>query len=188
MDLGQKRPIGYSGYNSQPREMTVKEELAEMKRLIQDGQKIEETKKDKRPFQFPRKWRGPMKRSLKVPDRILVFYLNKFGKMEIPKLLPVLDGDMVVVHEKPYEVNPKAVWRMGRYNVYLIREIDRRPVSNEDYDEVKKRGDCTDSDVFLIKASQRAIQRQAKKELGKGVLIVIGLIVVGIVRFFFAKG
>jgi hypothetical protein len=187
MDLGQQRPIGYSSHRPQ-REATVKEELAEMKKLIQDGQKIEETKKTEKPFQFPRKWKGPMRRSLKVPNKILVFYLNKFGKIEPPKLLPVLDGDMVIIHEKPYEVNPKAIWRMGRYDVYLVREIDRRPVSNEDYDEVKARGDCTDSDVFLIKASQKAIQRQAKKEMSKAALIVIGVIIVGIVIFFIAKG
>jgi len=188
MDLGQKRPVGYSSYKPEKREGSVREELAEMKRLIQDGQKVEETKKAERPFRFPGKFQRVMKKSLKVPNKLLVFYLNKFGKMELPKLLPILDGDMVVVHEKPYEVNPKAIWRMGKYNIYLIREIDRRPVSNEDYDEVKKRGDCTDSDVFLIKASQRAIQKQAKKELGKGMLIVIGLVIVGIVIFFFAKG
>lgn len=188
MDMGQ-RPVGYTTHTTEaPKETSVKEELAEVKRLLKDGQKIEETKKGKKPYQFPRKWRGKMNKSLKMSNRLLVFYLNKFGKMELPKLLPILDGDMVVIHEKPYEVNPKAIWRMGKYNVYIVREIDRRPVSNEDYDDVKARGDCTDSDVFLIKASQRAIQKQARKEMSKAALIFIGIIVVGIVIFFIAKG
>lgn len=184
--MGQRKPVGLTTHS--PEGGSVREELAEMKRLIKDGQKVEETKKQEKPFQFPGKWKGKMKKSLKMNNRLLVFYLNKFGKMELPKLLPILDGDMVVIHEKPYEVNPKAIWRMGKYNVYIIREIDRRPVSNEDYDEVKKRGDCTDSDVFLIKASQRAIQKQARKEMSKAALIFIGIIVVGIVIFFIAKG
>jgi len=185
MELGKRSSIGYT--TCKP-ESTVKEELAELKRMIKDGQSIEETEKEKKPFRFSSKWRGPMNKSLKAPNRLLVFYLNKFGRMLPPRLLPVLDGDMVIIDEKPYEVNPKAIWRMDKYNVYLIKEIDRRPVSNEDYDEVKKRGDCTDSDVFLIKAAQRAIQKETTKAMSKMALVVIGIIVVGAVIFFMTQG
>ena len=167
---------------------TLRDELAEVKRLLKEKNQVGETEDKKKPFRFPGKWERVRKKSLKKPQRLMVLYLNKFGKIEGPLLLPVLEGDMVVVHDKPYEINPKAVWRWGKYNVYLIREIDRRPVSNEDYDDVKKRADCTDSDVFLIKMAMRAVQKQAKKEMGKMALIVIGIIIVGIVIFFFSQG
>jgi len=166
---------------------SLREEMEELKEVIREGQQTAETEQKKKPFDFPSKWKRTMNKSVKLPNRLLVFYLNKFGKIEPPKLLPVLEGDMVVIHEKPYEVNPKAVWRMGKYNVYMIREIDRRPVSNEDYDEVKRRGDCTDSDVFLIKMAMRAVQKGARKEMSKAVLIIIGVVVVGGLIFFFSR-
>jgi hypothetical protein len=189
MDVVQKKStaIDRYRYREERPERSVRDEIAELKDIIVNKEMREDTKKKQKPFKWPGKFTGIAKRSLKKDDRVLVVFLNKFGKIEAPKLLPVQEGDMVIIKDIPYEFNPQAIWRMNKFNVVLIKEIDRRPVSNLDYDEIKKRGDCTDSDVFLIKAAMRAFQKEVKKEMSKAILWVIIAIIVGLVIFFFLK-
>ncbi|GAH81499.1 unnamed protein product, partial [marine sediment metagenome] len=74
--------------------------------------------------------------------------------------------------------NPDKVWRFGKDSCYIIREIDRNPVSNDDYEEVRGRGDDTDADVPLIKAVLGAVQKQKSSlETNKNTIIIIGIIV-----------
>ena len=91
----------------------------------------------------------------------------------------------------PYEFDPRAVWiwwiKKKPYKVVIIKEIDRRPVSNLDLDEIKQRGDATDSDEFLIKTALRAIQKEQVKQAAKWVLILIGIAIVGAVIYFFMR-
>ena len=66
------------------------------------------------------------------------------------------------------------------------REIDRRPVSNLDWDEVKARGDSTDSDEILVKMVTKAVMEKAKTQINRGVIIVIGIIIaIGVLAFLF---
>jgi len=74
---------------------------------------------------------------------------------------------------------------MKTHKVLIIKEIDRRPVSNLDLDEIRKRGDATDSDEFLIKAALRAQTAVARKPVSIWVWIIAGIIVVGLLIFFF---
>ncbi|MBT53766.1 MAG: hypothetical protein CMF72_10270 [Mameliella sp.] len=133
---------------------------------------------------------------------MLVFFLNKKNEMESPKFMPIFDGNMIVWKNKPYEFDPRAVWTvMGMKRnpkAYIIKEIDRRPirnkfnkviykdaaVSNMDLDEVRARGDSTESDEFLIKAALKAQQVHAKGKMSVGVLVFIGIIVVGGLLYF----
>ena len=74
---------------------------------------------------------------------------------------------------------------MGKYICQIIKGIDRRPVSNLDYNEIKKRGDSTDSDEFLIKAALQAIVGVAhKKPVDKKTMIIIGVIILAAIVFF----
>ena len=90
------------------------------------------------------------------------------------------------------EVDPRAMWNwkvgMKNHKVLIIKEIDRRPVSNLDLDEVRKRGDATDSDEFLIKAAIRAQTAATAKPISKWVWIIIGIAVVAVLIFFFMQG
>ena len=166
---------------------SLKEQLNRIEEKLELGEKREITKKKKKSFQWPSKFKRTMNKSLKQPQNILVFFLSRTGVFEPPRLLPILDGDMVIVKGRPYEVNPKAFWRFGKYNLLIIREIDRRPVSNLDYNKIKARGDATDSDAFLIKMAMRAVQLAKKPIPSKMIMIVIGIIIVGIIIFMFAK-
>ena len=147
------------------------------------GDKIKHTKKfmnKKKKFKFPFKWRKIMKGANKKGRQILVWYFNRKGVIEPPKLHPLYASDMIIVRNKPHEVDPRAFWRLGKNQCLCIKEIDRRPISNLDYAEIKARGDSTDSDEFIIKAAMQAVIGAAKKKVAvnKTVLIVIGIIVV----------
>jgi hypothetical protein len=129
--------------------------------------------------------------------------------------MPIFDGNMVIWRNKPYEFDPRAIWRIkgvrGQPMVYCIREIDRRPIknpdgsykadrygrkiyssdaalSNLDIDEVRRRGDSTESDEFLIKAALKAQTSQAKKQFSVIALVIIFLVVAGGLIWFFTSG
>ena len=153
------------------------------------GKQIKHTeaflKKKKKKFKFSAKLKRVMKKGNKKGAQILVWYLNVRGIIEPPKIYPMYSSDMIIIRNKPHQVDPRAFWRMGKYQCLLIKEIDRRPVSNLDYDEIKRRGDATDSDEFIIKAAMQAmIGKPKKKPVNKTVIIVIAiLIAVGLIYF-----
>jgi len=156
------------------------------------GKEIKHTEeflsKKKKKFKFPAKFKKIMKQANKKGSSILVWYLNAKGIIETPKMYPMYSSDMVIIRNKPHQIDPRAFWRMGKYQCLLIREIDRRPISNLDYDEIKRRGDSTDSDEFIIKAAMQAmIGKPKKKPVNKTVIIVIGILVaVGLIYFLLA--
>lgn len=147
---------------------------------------------------------------------MLVIYFNKKNEIEPPKFMPIYDGNMVIWKNKPYEFDPRAIWRIkgvrGQPMVYCIKEIDRRPiknpetgrwkrdkqgrvvystdaaVSNLDVDEIRERGDSTESDEFLIKAALKAQTSQTKKRVSVVIMIVIFLVVAGGLIWFFTSG
>jgi hypothetical protein len=155
------------------------------------GSKISHTnefmKKHKK-FRWPFKWKSKMNKSLKKGRQVLVIYLNAKGVIEQPMLHPIYSSDMIIIRNKPHQVDPRAFWRLGKYQCLLIKEIDRRPVSNLDYDEIKARGDSTDSDEFIIKAAMQAIMGAPKKKVGsKAIIIVIAVLVILGIIFFLTK-
>ena len=161
---------------------------------LEFGEKIKETKKalesEKKQFKWNAKQLKQFKASKKKNSRnkVLLFYLNIKGEIETPRLYPLYSGNMVIIKNKPYEVDPRAFWNMGKYKCMVFKEIDRRPVSNLNYDEIKRRGDATDSDEFLIKAAMKAIQGGLKKPLNRGAIVLIVIAVLVMLGFFFFSG
>ena len=156
------------------------------------NEKKDDTKKNKKQFKMPKPWAGKMNKAQKMRDTVIVFYLNIKGEMEPPMLQPLYGGSMVIIRNKVYEVDPRAFWtvRIGfkMFKVLLIKEIDRRPVSNLDYTEIKKRGDATDSDEFLIKAALRAQIAQNAKAMNKWIIIAIVVAIVAGIGYFLLAG
>jgi|WetSurMetagenome_2_1015567.scaffolds.fasta_scaffold126552_3 hypothetical protein len=151
-----------------------------------------ETEATKKPWNIPFKWKSAANKAGKQRDVVCVLFLNIKGEIEQPMLLPIY-GNMILLRNKIYEVDPRAFWiyRQGAkmYKFLIIKEIDRRPVSNLDLDEIRRRGDATDSDEFLIKMALRAQQTQTVKAgMNKWVAILIGIVVLGVLIYFFAKG
>ncbi len=156
-------------------------------KYIKDTKKFIKSKKGK--FKWPVKWKSVFKKSRKKRNQILVWFLNIKGEIEPPQLYPIYSSNMIIIRNRPYEVDPRSFWRMGKYTCQIIKGIDRRPVSNLDYEEIKKRGDSTDSDEFLIKAALQAFVGGVKKKpIDKKVMIIIGLIAAAAVIFFLTQG
>jgi hypothetical protein len=150
---------------------------------INFGQKIKETQealKNQKKFKWPWKVKQEMKNSKKFKEQILVFYLNVKGELEYPKLYPVYGGNMIIIRNKPYLLDPTAVITFDKYKCMVIREIDRRPVCNKDYRDVKARGDSTESDELLIKATLKAMIGPQKAPVNKN-WIIAAVVIIAIV-------
>jgi hypothetical protein len=166
-----------------------------------------ETKEKTKEFKWPFKWVSKFKQAKrkKNDDMMLVIFLNKKNELEAPKFMPIYDGNMIIYKNKPYEFDPRAVWRVkgmkGNPQAYLIKEIDRRPVmnkfgqrvyadaavSNMDLEEIRARGDSTESDEFLIKAALKAQQSQAKKNINIAVIAIVAIVVIGGIIWFLSS-
>jgi len=194
----EKQPI------STRRLKTLADRVRDLKEKKVLAERSEETVKETKQFKYPFKWRLKFNQTRRRnnEDKMLVFFLNKKNEIEPPKFMPIFDGNMIVWKNKPYEFDPRAVWRVKGIKknpqAYLIKEIDRRPVrnksgkiifrdsaiSNMDLDEIRARGDSTESDEFLIKAALKAQVNKAKKNVNIVVLVVIGLIAAGVLIYF----
>jgi len=201
----------------EPRTITLAERVQSLESQSRLSKRDAETKEKVKQFNFPFKWRRKFSQAKrkKFSDMMLVIYFNKKNEIEPPRFMPIYDGNMVIWRNKPYEFDPRAIWRIkgvrGQPMVYCIKEIDRRPIknpesgkykrdkqgrivysvdaaiSNNDVDEIRARGDSTESDEFLIKAALKAQQSQAKKSMNVAVLVVILVIVAGGLIWFFTS-
>lgn len=190
------------------RRVTLAERVRDQERDLKRLKNSLKSKKETKQFKFPFKWTWKFNQAKRKAndDKMLVIFLNKKNEIEPPKFMPIFDGNMIVWKNKPYEFDPRAVWTIKgiRKNpkAYLIKEIDRRPVrnkkgkivyrdsavSNMDLDEIRMRGDSTESDEFLIKAALKAQTSQAKKAVSTAAVIIIILIVLGGLAWFMFGG
>lgn len=150
-------------------------------------------KKDKTAFKWPKLWTKKIEDNAKSQDNVVVLFFNIKGYIEEPKTVPLLAGNMVMIKGAPYEIDPRAFWLIpigkSLHKVVAIKEIDRRPISNLDIDEIRERGDSTDSDSFLIKAAYaQRMGDTMKKPLPKWIIWVIGGIVAAIVIYMLMQG
>jgi len=156
-----------------------------------DVEKIRaETELLKKKWPIPGRWKSAANKAAREKDTVAVLFLNIKGEIENPMVLPIY-GNMILLRNKIYEVDPRAFWTFKQgakmYKFLIVKEIDRRPVSNLDLDEIRRRGDATDSDEFLIKMALRAQQTQTTKQMNKWVAVVIGIIVLGVLIYFFTR-
>jgi hypothetical protein len=187
--------VYFNLYNKKPdREMNPTQLLNRILYRQKFGKYIDDTTKSlenkKKKFKWPAKWKRIFKSSKKQKNQILVWFLNIKGEIEAPRLYPIYQSNMVIISNRPYEIDPRSFWRMGKYTCQIIKGIDRRPVSNLDYAEIKKRGDATDADEFLIRAALQAVAGdiKPKKPISKKTLIIIGLIAAAAVIYFMTTG
>lgn len=125
----------------------------------------------------PKKLKALFKKKRKKTGYVVVEYLTTDYNINF-KLCKVVSGNLVVVENKVHKLNPNNVWRLGKDSCYILREIDRNPVSNDDYEQVKRNGQDTDADVPLIKAVLGAIQKQnSLLENNKSAIIIVIIII-----------
>lgn len=160
----------------------LEEKIERLQRRIHSGEY--ERPKEKK-WKFPFKIRSLMKKSNKKAEHVLVQYLDKQYQMSF-RLERVISGSLVIINNKVHTLNPKAIWTFLKYKVYIIREIDRLPVSNLDYDKVRMRKDDTEADVPLIKAVLGAVQKPkiAVQPKNIAIIIIILIVVIGGIYLF----
>jgi hypothetical protein len=174
--------------------LNLKERLNKLEHDAKYKSLEDETAKEQKPWKFPWRWSRAISKanSTKEDNKILVFYLNLKGEIESPTLLPYRDN-IIIYKNRIYEFDPRAIVtvKQGRKIVkaLFIREIDRRPISNLDYSEVRARGDATDSDELLIKAAASLVLEKdlKKKPVNYTMLIIIGVIILGGIIFFMSR-
>lgn len=152
--------------------------------IEQSEQPIEKPTKKK--FKLPPIIKKLSKKSNKNPEYVLVQHLTLKQQVEF-KLCRIVSGDIIVIRNKAHTLDPRDVWRHGKHLWYIIREMDRRPVSNRDYKDVKERGDDTDADVPLIKAVLGAINKPNPLQSKSIIIWIIGGVVAAVVLFTFLK-
>jgi hypothetical protein len=160
--------------------MTRISELEERQALLESSL----GNKKEKPFKLPFKAKRAINKANKLPDSIVTQYLTQKKDIRF-KTCKVVSGNIIVINNKVHKLNPKHLWRFGKQFWYIHREIDREPVSNEDYDQVKERGDDTDSDVPLIKAVLGAIQKPSGMKAGNWwiFLIIAAIVIAGLIIF-----
>jgi len=153
-----------------------------------------DSKTKKKSWRFPFKWKRTMNKSLKHTqiEKVLCFFINIKGEMETPILLPIYNGNTLIYKYTVHEVDPrdiitlpikKKVYKLLIYNIH-----DRKAFSPRNYGEVKERGDSTMDDEVFIKAMLTAKASQiSKQQIGKGALVIGGLVIAAIVIWFFIK-
>ncbi len=145
----------------------------------------EKDKKIKKKFRLPFSFKILSKKAQKNPEYVFVQYLSLKKDVDY-KVCKVVSGDIVVINNKAHELDPDAIWRHKKTMFYIIREIDRKPVSNKDYKEVKNRGDDTEADVPLIKAVLGATNKNNNplKNTNVIVWILLAVAVAGVIMMF----
>jgi hypothetical protein len=153
-----------------------------------------DSKTKKKFWKFPFKWKMTMNKSLKhtTIEKVLCFFINLKGELEAPVLLPIYNGNTLIYKYTVHEVDPRDIitlpYKKKVYKLLIYRIFDRKAVSIRDYGEVKERGDSTMDDEVFIKAMLTAKASQiSTQQIGKGALIIGGLVIAALVIWFFIK-
>jgi hypothetical protein len=174
--------------------MGIKDEIEELRNEVEYGKLKEDTEKQKKELKFPGKWSGMMKKSTKKQnqDKVLVQYLTSNGQELPPMLLPLYSGNLIIYKDKVHEFDPRALWNVkfgkNMYKKIIIKESDRKPVSNLDWSAIKKRGDTTRNDEILLKMLRLAMIEKVKKQMGSMAFWIIGGLIVAGAAFYLFKG
>jgi len=161
---------------------------------VTEKKAVEETKKKRKDWKIPFKWKRTMGKSLKKTseEKVLCFFINNKGELESPVLLPIINGNIIVYKYTIHKIDPldilTFVYKKKFYKVLIYRVMDRKAVSIRDYKKVKEEGDSTENDEVLIKAMLTAKASQiSKQQIGKGALIVGGLVLAGVIIWIFSR-
>ena len=161
--------------------------LDELERKVDRLSTKKKRKKKQKQFEYPKVLNKLSGKADKKIDSVVVQYLTAKNQVQW-KLCKVIAGNLVVVRNKVHVLNPKMLWRYKNKMWYILREIDRRPVSNMDYEAVRAAKQDTDADVPLIKAVLGAIQKQDEPKKNKNAIIIGALIVIAAIIVFAIVG
>ena len=165
-------------------DLEEKGRLSRLEERLKDAEAKIDEKQTKKGMKFLKNLKNMAKRADKNLDLVLIMYLTQKYQV-LFKVCKVVSGNIVVIDNKAHVLNPKEIWRHKKMMWYIVREIDRKPVSNRDYHSVKKRKDDTEADAPLLKAVFGALQKKKGLDIqGKNVWIIIIIAIIAVVVFF----
>lgn len=138
------------------------------------------TNKIRKKFRVPFAFKKLSKKASKSLEHVFVMYLSLKKEVSF-KVCRIVAGDVIVIGNKVHEINPEAVWKMKKTMFYIVKEIDRKPVSNMDYDKIVARRDDTQADTPLLKAVFGATNKSSGIIKDKNILVwvVLGILAIG---------
>lgn len=132
---------------------------------------------------MPRKLKGLNKKALKKPDYVLVQHLRNNHTMDF-QLCKVVSGNIVVIENKGHKLNPRMVWRHGKFFWYIVGEWDTEPIGPKYLEKIIKMQRSTDNHPILMKMVLGAVQKKEELKANKNMIIwIIIVAVVGIGLF-----
>lgn len=135
----------------------------------------------------PKKLDGLYKKAIKKPEYVLVQYLRNNHQMDF-QLQKVVSGNIIVIDNKGHTLNPKLVWRHGKYFWYIVGEWDKEPIGPRYYERLKLLQRSTDNHPILMKMVLGAIQKKEEIKAKKNLWWIIGIAVAGIVLWMILGG
>ena len=163
-------------------------------KMLTEKQAIEVTKREKKDWKIPFKWRKTFNKSIKKSsvEKVLCFFINNKGELESPVLLPIINGNIIVYKYTIHKIDPTDIltltYKKKFYKLLIYRLMDRKAISIRDYKQVKADGDSTENDEVLIKAMLTAKASQiSKQQIGKGALVIGGLAIAGVIIWIFSR-
>jgi len=122
----------------------------------------------------PKKLESLYKKQVKKPEYVLVQYLRNNQRMDF-QLTKVVSGNIVVIDNKGHTLNPRLVWRHGKYFWYIVGEWDKEPIGPRYLDKIKKLQRSTDSHPILMKMVLGALQKKEEIKAKKNLWWIIAL-------------
>lgn len=130
---------------------------------------------------MPKKLKLLDKKVRKKADYVLVQHLRNNQTMDF-QICKVVSGNIIVIDNKGHKLNPRLIWRHGKFLWYIIGEWDKEPIGPRYLERIKAMQRSTDNHPILMKMVLGAVQKKEEQKAQKiSIWIILGLAVVGLV-------
>lgn len=170
--------------NEQDMLKQIREQEKKLEKIILEQSKDKLTKENK--FDI-KKIDSLYKKQAKKPEYVLVQYLRNNHRMDF-QLTKVVSGNIIVIDNKGHTLNPKLVWRHGKYFWYIVGEWDKEPIGPRYLEKIKALERSTDNHPILMKMVLGAIQKKEDIKAKKSIGWIIGIAAVGLVLWIIFGG
>jgi hypothetical protein len=132
---------------------------------------------------MPSKLKRLNNKALKKPEYVLVQHLRNNHTMDF-QICKIVSGNIVVIDNKGHKLNPKFVWRHGKFMWYILGEWDTEPIGPRYLERIRDMQRSTDNHPILMKMVLGAVQKKEEIKANKNMIIwIIVIAVVGIGLF-----
>jgi len=135
----------------------------------------------------PRKLNSLNRKLNKKPEYVLIQYLRNNHRMDF-KLSKVISGDIIVIENKGHKLNPRMVWRHGKYFWYIVGEWDKEPIGPRYIEKIKRLQRGTESHPILMKMVLGAVEKKEDLKNKKQIGWIVGIAGLGLILWMIFGG